>query len=139
MKHSLETRMRFSESEVGFQTLQLTVQIEWSIALLVNAIVSEKITFFWKCNKILGRIHEKVTCFSLKEKSIKTFQFSVRSEWSVELLCKILISEKSLCFVSALRFYEEFNRNPHAFLWMRSRVFKHFNLLCKLNGVLHYL
>ena len=46
MKHSLETRMRFSESEVGFQTLQLPVQIEWSIALLVNAIVSEKITFF---------------------------------------------------------------------------------------------
>ena len=114
------------------------MQIEWSIALLVNAIVSEKITFFWKCNKILGRIHEKVTCFSLKEKSIKTFQFSVRSEWSVELLCKILISEKSLCFVSALRFYEEYNRNPHAFLLKKSSLFKHFNRLCKVYGVLHY-
>ena len=51
---------------------------------------------------------------------------------------KVVISEKSLCFVSALRFYEEYNRNPHAFLLKKSSLFKHFNRLCKVYGVLHY-
>ena len=48
---------------------------------------------------------------------------------------KVVISEKSLCFVSALRFQEAFTKFSHAFLSQRSSLFKHFTSLCKVNGV----
>ena len=105
-----------------------------------NAVVTDKIPFFWKWFKILWRIHEKLTCVFLNEKnSIQHFNSLFEVNGVLNYFLKVVISEKSLCFVSALRFYEAFPRNPHAFLWIRSRVFIHFNLLCKLNGVLHYL
>ena len=54
-----------------------------------NAVVTDKIPFFWKWFKILWRIHEKLTCVFLNEKnSIQTFQFTLWSEWSVKLLFK---------------------------------------------------
>ena len=122
-----------------FQHFNSLCEVNGVLPHFLNAVLSEKITFLWKCLELLTSIQQKLTCVSLKEKSMKTFQFSVRSDWSVELLCKILISEKSLCFVSALRFYEEYNRNPHAFLLKKSSLFKHFNWLCKVFGVLHYI
>ena len=47
---------------------------------------------------------------------------------------------KSLSFESALIYLQAFTRNAHAFLWKRSSLFQHFNLLCEVNGVLfHFL
>ena len=56
---------------------------------ILNAVVSEKITFLWKSLKLLTSIQQKFTCVSLKEKySVPTLQFTVRSEWSVASLSK---------------------------------------------------
>ena len=47
----------------------------------LNAVLSEKITFLWKCLKLLTSIQQKLTCVSLKEKqSVPTLQFTVWSE-----------------------------------------------------------
>ena len=55
----------------------------------LNAVVSEKITFLWKCLILLTSINKKLKCISLKEKqSVPTLQFTVRSEWSVASLSK---------------------------------------------------
>ena len=55
----------------------------------LNPVHSEKITFLWKCLKLLTSIHRKLKCVSVKEKlSVPTLQFSVRSEWSVASLSK---------------------------------------------------
>ena len=55
----------------------------------LNAVLSEKITFLWKCLKLLTSIQQKLTCISLKEKqSVPTLQFTVRSEWNVTSLSK---------------------------------------------------
>ena len=55
-----------------------------------NAVLSEKISFLWKCLKLLTSIHKKLTCISVKEKqSVPTLQFTVRSEWSVASLSKL--------------------------------------------------
>ena len=55
----------------------------------LNAVLSEKMTFFWKYLKLVTCIHRKLTCVSLKEKqSFPWVQFTVRSEWSVVLLSK---------------------------------------------------
>ena len=56
---------------------------------ILNAVVSEKITFLRKCLKLLSSIQQKFTCVSLTEKlSVPTLQFTVRSEWSVASLSK---------------------------------------------------
>ena len=55
----------------------------------LNAVLSEKITFLWKCLKLLTSIHKKLTCIFLKEKqSVPTLQFTVRRELSVASLSK---------------------------------------------------
>ena len=55
----------------------------------LNAVLSEKITFLWKCLKLLTSIQQKFTCISLREKqSVPTLQFTVRCEWSVASLSK---------------------------------------------------
>ena len=47
---------------------------------------------------------------------------------------------KSLSFESALSYLQAFNRNSHVFLWKRSSLLQHFNLLLEGNGVLlHFL
>ena len=55
----------------------------------LNAVLSENITFLWKCLKLLTSIHRKLKCVPMKEKlSVPTLQFTVRSEWSVASLSK---------------------------------------------------
>ena len=64
---------------------------EVNVVLLhfLNAVLSEKITFLWKCLKLLTSFYKKLTCVSLKEKqSVPTLQFTVRSECSVASLSK---------------------------------------------------
>ena len=79
----------FLKEKQSVQTLQFIVRREWSVALFLNAVLSEKITFLWKSLKLLTSIQQKLTCISLKEKqSVPTLQFTVRSEWSVASLSK---------------------------------------------------
>ena len=55
----------------------------------LNAVVTEIITFYWNCLKLLTNIHQQITCGSLKEKqSVPTLQFTVQNEWSVASLSK---------------------------------------------------
>ena len=55
----------------------------------LNAVLSGKITFLWKCLKLLTSIHQQLIWVSLKEKqSVPTLQITVRSEWSVSSLSK---------------------------------------------------
>ena len=72
-----------------FQYFNSLCKVNWVLLDIQNAVVSEKITFLWKCLKLLTSIHKKLTCVSLKEKqSVPTLQFTVRSEWSVASLSK---------------------------------------------------
>ena len=55
----------------------------------LNAVVTEIITFYWNCLKLLTRIHQQLTYISLNGKqSVPTLQFTVQSEWSVASLSK---------------------------------------------------
>ena len=72
-----------------FQNFYSLCEVNGVLLHFINAVLSEKITFFWKCLKLLTSIQQKLTCISLKEKqSVPTLQFTVRSEWSVASLSK---------------------------------------------------
>ena len=74
-----------------FQHFNLLCEENGVLLHFLNAVLSEKITFLWKCLKLLTSIQQKFTCVSLEEKqSVPTLQFTVRSEWSVASL--------SICF-----------------------------------------
>ena len=64
-------------------------EVNGVLLYFLNAVVTEKITFLWKCLELHKSNHKKLTCVSLKEKqSVPTLQFTVRSEWSVASLSK---------------------------------------------------
>ena len=72
-----------------FQHFNSLCEVNGVFLHILNAVLSEKITFLWKCLKLLSSIHKKLTSFSLKEKqSVPTLQFTLRSEWSVASLSK---------------------------------------------------
>ena len=72
-----------------FQHFNSLYKVNGVLLHFLNAVLSEKITFLWKCLKLLTSIHKKLTCVSLKEKqSIPTLQFTVRSELNIASLSK---------------------------------------------------
>ena len=72
-----------------FQHFNSLCEVNGVLLHFLNAVLSEKITFLWKCLKLLTHIHRKLKCVSMKEKlSVPTHQFTVRSEWSVAPLSK---------------------------------------------------
>ena len=72
-----------------FQHFNSLCEVNGVLLHFINAVLSEKITFLWKCLKLLTSIHKKLTSVSLKEKhSVPTLHFTVRSEWSVASLSK---------------------------------------------------
>ena len=72
-----------------FQQFISLCEVNGVLHHFLNAVLSEKITFFWKCLRLLTSIHKKLTCISLKEKeSVPTLQLTVRSEWNVASLSK---------------------------------------------------
>ena len=72
-----------------FQHFNSLCEVNRVLLHFLNAVHSEKITFLWKCLKLLTSIQQKLTCISLKEKqSVPTLQFTVRCEWSVGSLSK---------------------------------------------------
>ena len=88
-KLSQKTHMRFSEREAVCSNTYSLWEVNGVLLHFLNAVLSEKITFLWKCLKLLTSIQQKFTCDSLKEKqSVPTLQFTVRSEWSVASLSK---------------------------------------------------
>ena len=73
----------------SFPTIQFPVRSEWSAASLFKCCSYRDNHVFWNCLKLLTSIHHQLTSISLKEKqSVPTFQFTVRSEWSVASLSK---------------------------------------------------
>ena len=78
-----------------FQHFNSLCEVNGVLLHFLNAVLSEKITFLWKCLKLLTHIHRKLKSVSMKEKlSVPTFQFTVGSEWSVASLSKCCLSEK---------------------------------------------
>ena len=74
----------FPKEKQFVPTLQFTCKVNGVLLHFLNALLSEKITFLWNCLKQLTSIQQKLTWVSVKEKqSLPTFQFTVRSEWSV--------------------------------------------------------
>ena len=72
-----------------FQHFNSLCEVNGVLLHFLNAVLSEKITFLWKCLKLLTSIRKKLTCVSLKEKqTVQTLQVTVRSEWSVASLSK---------------------------------------------------
>ena len=72
-----------------FQQFNSLSKVNGVLFHFLNAVLSEKITFLWKCLNLLTSIHQQLTWVSLKEKqSLPTLQFTVRSEWSVASLSK---------------------------------------------------
>ena len=72
-----------------FQHFNSLYEVSGVLLHFLNAVLLEKITFLWKCLKLLTSIHQKLTCISLKEKqSVPTLKFTVQSEWSVASLSK---------------------------------------------------
>ena len=72
-----------------FQHFNSVCEVNGVLLHFLNAVLSEKITFLWKCLKLLTSIHQQLTIIFLKEKqSVPTLQFTVRSEWSVASLSK---------------------------------------------------
>ena len=86
--HKKLTSVSLKEKQ-SVPTLQFTVRVNGVLLHFLNAVLSEKITFLWKCLNILTSIHNKLTSVYLKEKkSFPTLQFTVWSEWSVASLSK---------------------------------------------------
>ena len=101
--HKKLTSVSLKEKQ-SVPTLQFTVWSEWSVASLLNAVLSVKIPFLWMCLKLLTSIQQKFTCVSLKEKqSVPTLQFSVRSEWSVASLSKCCTFKEITFFWNCLK------------------------------------
>ena len=72
-----------------FQHFNSLCEVNGVLLHFLNAVLSQKITFLWKCLKLLTSIHRKLKCISMKEKlSVGTLKFTVRSEWSVASLSK---------------------------------------------------
>ena len=72
-----------------FQHFYSLCEMNGVLVHFLNDVLSEKITFLWKCLKLLASIRKKLTCVSLKEKqTVQTLQFTVRIEWSVASLSK---------------------------------------------------
>ena len=72
-----------------FQHFNSLCEVNGVLLHFLNAVLSEKIPFLWKCLKLIASIIKKLKCVSLKEKqSVPTLQFTVRSEWSVASLSK---------------------------------------------------
>ena len=72
-----------------FQHFNSLCEVNGVLLHFLNTVLSEKITSLWKWLKLITSIQQKFTCVSLKEKqSVPTFQFTVRSEWSVASLSK---------------------------------------------------
>ena len=106
-----------------------------------NAVLSEKITFLWKCVKPLTRIQEKFTCVSLKEKqSVPTLQFTVRSEWSVASLSKCCPFRENHSLLKLPEETYKHSEETHICFFERESLFQQFNSLSEVNGVvLHIL
>ena len=72
-----------------FQHFNSLCEVNGVLLYFLNAVLSEKITFLWKCLKLLTSIHQQLTWVSLKAtQSVPTHQFTARSEWSVVSLSK---------------------------------------------------
>ena len=72
-----------------FQHFNSLCEVNGVLLHFLNAVLSEKITFLWKCLKLITSIHQKLTWISLKEKqSFPTLQFTVRSQWIVTSFSK---------------------------------------------------
>ena len=72
-----------------FQHFNSLWEVNGVLLQFLNPVLSEKITFLWKCLKLLESIRKKLTWVSLKEKQlVPTLQFTVWSEWSVASLSK---------------------------------------------------
>ena len=72
-----------------FQHFNSLCEVNALLFHFLNAVLSEKINPLWKCLKLLTSILSKLKCISLKEKkSVPTFHFTVRREWSVASLSK---------------------------------------------------
>ena len=72
-----------------FQHFNSLCEVNGVLLHFLNALLSEKITLFWNCLKLLTSIHKKLTSVSLKEKqSVPILLFTVQSEWSVASLSK---------------------------------------------------
>ena len=89
-----------------FQHFNSLCELNGVLLHFLNAVLSEKITFLWKCLKLLSSIHKKLTCIFLKEKqSVPKLQFTVRSEWSVASLSKCCLSKKITFLWKCLRLH----------------------------------
>ena len=72
-----------------FQHFNSLWEVNGVLLLFLNAVLSEKITFLWKCLKLITSIYMKLKCVAMKENlSFPTLQFTVWSEWSVASLSK---------------------------------------------------
>ena len=72
-----------------FQHFNSLWEVNGVLLHILNATVSGKITFLWKCLKLLTGIHRKLKCISTREKlSFPTLHFTVRSECGVASLSK---------------------------------------------------
>ena len=91
---NLQEFTRNSHSFLGkrsslFQHFNSLCEVNGVLLHFLNAVFSEKISFLWKCLKLLTSIHNKLTRIFLKEKQfVPTLQFTMRSEWSIASLSK---------------------------------------------------
>ena len=72
-----------------FQHFNSLCEVNGVLPRFLNAVLSEKITFLWKCLTLLTSIDQQLTWVCLKERqSVPTLHFTVRSEWSVASISK---------------------------------------------------
>ena len=82
-----------------FQHFNSQCEVNGLLLHFLNAVLSEKITFLWKCLKLLISIQQKYTCVSLKEKqSVPTLQFSCEVN-GVSLHFPIAVLSEKIAFL----------------------------------------
>ena len=78
-----------------FQHFNSLCEVNGVLLHFLNAVLSEKITFLWKCLKVLTSIRMKLTCVSLKEKQSVPKLLSVCEENGVLIhFLNTVLSEK---------------------------------------------
>ena len=65
--HQQHTWVSLKEKQ-SVQHFNSLCEVNGVLCHFLNAVISEKITFLWKCPKLLTSIHKKLTCVSLTEK-----------------------------------------------------------------------
>ena len=132
--------MGFSERSSLFKHFNSLCEVNGVWLHLVNAVVSEKITFFWKCiNFIPAYIRNSHAFLWKKSSQFKHFNSLSKESGDFIYLVNAVVSENITVFWKCLKRLTRIHVKLTCVSWKKLSLFKHFNSWCEVNGVCLYL